>query len=107
MIHGDFFHPEPGAQPERGRKPRPLIRMTAHLDEADIRQLKGKEARRDQSRVVEPLGDLVGLRLPDSTAATAEASTTLTAIAIGADKGGRLCRRPNPEPPHFGKDLGR
>ena len=65
MIHGDFFHPEPGAQPERGRKPRPLIRVTAHLDEADIRQLEGKEARRDRSRVAETLGDLVGLRLPE------------------------------------------
>src|SRR5208282_1396968 len=44
---------------------------------------------------------------PNNRAAWAEASTTLTAISIGADQGGSLTRRMQSEPANLGEDFGR
>src|SRR5271166_2666783 len=44
---------------------------------------------------------------PNNRAARAEASTTLTVIAIGADQGGGLVRRMQSEPANLGEDFGR
>src|SRR5271166_7132973 len=43
---------------------------------------------------------------PNNRAARAEASTTLTVISIGADQGGGLARRMQPEPTNLGEDFG-
>src|SRR5208337_3018653 len=44
---------------------------------------------------------------PNNRAARAEASTTLTVIAIGADQGGGLARRIQSEPANLDEDFGR
>jgi hypothetical protein len=75
------------------------------LQQADIGQLESEQRRRYKSRVAEPSGNRVRLR--NSSAASAEASITLTAIAIGADQGGGLAWRMQLEPTHLGKNLGR
>ena len=42
---------------------------------------------------------------PNSRAASAEASTTLTAVTIGADQLGYLARRPQAKPAYFAQDI--
>src|SRR5271166_5097087 len=44
---------------------------------------------------------------PKSSAARAEASTTLTGIAVGADNGGSLAGRAQPKLADFGENRGR
>src|SRR5271165_5617782 len=43
---------------------------------------------------------------PNSSAARAEASTTLTGIAVGADNDGRLAGRAQPQPADLSEDRG-
>lgn len=43
---------------------------------------------------------------PNSSAARADASTTLTAIAVGADQGDGLARGLQPQPARLGQDFG-
>jgi hypothetical protein len=41
------------------------------------------------------------------SAASAEASTTLTAVTVGTDQSGGLAQRPDTEPTYFGQYFGR
>jgi hypothetical protein len=81
--------------------------MPPPLDQTDIGQFEAKQGRRDQPRTREPSRDALGFRLPEQQPARADASTTLTAIAIGADQRRGLMRSLHPQPAHFGKNFGR
>jgi hypothetical protein len=81
--------------------------MPPALHEANIREFKGKETWRNEPNAIKRACHSLGFRFANRSAASAEASTTLTAVTVGTDQSGSLARSPNTEPTYFGQYFGR
>jgi len=69
-------------QSEGGRQGAALVRISAGFGQADVGEFEAQQRGRDQTRTLQTSGDSSASGSPNNSAATAEASMTLTPIAV-------------------------